>query len=487
MTGGRRAAPAPWLSVGLWPALAVLGGLAALGVVAFADSFPSITNAGPWVIAAAVVAIALFEPWIAVVSGLAVPWVIVPYFPDVPMARTTIAALVVVAVRHWFSSDGGGRLSALLMAGTGGVSLLTGYWLAEFGASPGVAFAVGYSMLLGGVAVMARAVHAVLRAIAALGVVATFAAIRATGTGISRSVVTVFDQNINGVGHACGYGLVAAVILLWSARRISVRLVWICASGVSGSGILVTGSRGALLVAVIGLASLAAHRMIVAFPIRAFLTAALGGGLFVVFSAPLQALFLRLSGRIRSSTGENLSDRRSALWYAIDQGMSHPFRGIGMGQVAQVSRMDLDSGLGLNAHNAFASVFAESGVFALAGLLLICGFALVRARAHAPSLLMPLVFAVMASGVSITWWGANGGSALAMVILGTALSCLEPSNRSGTAVPARPATPEGGSPRPASPGPARHDGPGPPGFDPAAPPALVLSVAGARAQGAEPR
>lgn len=398
------------------PALGLVGTVLVAAVV-LSFPLPSTIVLVMWLVGAIVCVLALWRPSIAIVAGMVVPWL-----GYSSLSSIAVVTMIIAIIKSWQSAKPEIRQGALLIGALGTISLLTGVWMNEPSSrTHGVALAVSYSVILGiGAALTCRHRTTITVYLIILGIVVGIAAMTTPELTTERGGVSVLGQNANGLGHITAFGLVAALTALRRTSRPIQLLAW-TAVVLDTIGLAVTGSRGALVAAVAGGVALLLHRSIVTRPARAALLSTLIVVVLVAVSGPLVSFFMQYAGREETNATSNVTARESALQYAIGQGMSHPLLGIGMGRLPEVSRLDPESGLGLNAHNAFAGIFAESGGIALLVLLAICVWALLRSRKHAPQQLMPLVVTVLASGASLQWWGATRSGSVALLILGSAL------------------------------------------------------------------
>jgi hypothetical protein len=339
-----------------------------------------------------------------------------------------IALLSLVILRTWPDAPRAGHQAALLVAAFGALSVAFGLLLAP--PVPGrisVILAVGYATALGVAAALTRISTAWFAAvIVALGVWISLAAWRTPELSANRTLA-VLGENANGVGMFAGVGVVSALVL-FKERSVPIRLLALAGAVACLVGVYVSGSRGAAVVCFVGVAVLVFGRLLrdttVGGAIRA--TGVLLAAAAVSYE--LVGWFGDVTGRVARGADVNLTARSESLSYAVEVGLQKPLSGVGLTRLSEVSRLDLSSGVGLRAHNAYAGVFAELGVVGLVPLLLLCALAVVRARQRS-SQALALVAAVLSAGISLEWWGAGQTGPLALLVLGWAVGQRHPPHR----------------------------------------------------------
>jgi hypothetical protein len=397
--------------------VAGLAAVALLGLVQPQSLLAIAVDIAPAVL---VLLLGVWRPWTAVVIAGAAP-LTAPLIGFSMLTPTLLAVLLLVIALRWRKADPNGRSGALLITLAGFVSLLVGVGFADIPSTPtlGIAEAILYACVLGVAAAIVRPDPRVIAlTVAAAGTCISLLALATPALQTARETV-VLGQNANGVGHLAALGLVAGLTALprW---RTPGGVAGLAMAVACAGGLLRSGSRGALLVAVGGVAVFLMHRLIARRPATAIATLAGVTGVLYLVTEPLLNVFVEIVGRTGSQAELNTESRTAALFYALDQGMSHPILGVGLGGLADASLSDPGSGLGLRAHNVFAGAFAETGVITLIALVAAVGMAFLRARAHSARVMLPTVTAVAISGLSLEWWGASGTGPLALLVLGSA-------------------------------------------------------------------
>jgi hypothetical protein len=228
----------------------------------------------------------------------------------------------------------------------------------------------------------------------------------------------VLGENANGVGLLCGLGVVAAASAFVAKRGTwwwTLPTVGLCLLGTAA-----TGSRGAVLACAAGIVAIFLKSRFEGPALKAVSWAILVGGSFYLLAGPLLRWFVQFSGRGEVGS-QNVDVRRESLIFAIHTGLENPLTGVGLGRLSLVSADDPESRLGLAAHNAFAGMFAESGVLTLALMGLVSVWALNQARNSAASGDFALLVAVLTAAVSFDWWGTAHVGVLAMLLIGRCL------------------------------------------------------------------
>jgi O-antigen ligase len=350
-----------------------------------------------------------------------------------------LALLALVILRTWPGAPRAGHWAALLIAAFGALTIGFGLLLAT--AVPdrlSLIIAVGYSTVLGVAAALTRMSTAWLMAvIAALGVWISMAAWQTPELAVDRTLA-LLGENANGVGMFAGVGVVSALVML-KQRSIPVRLLALGATVTCLLGVYVSGSRGAAVVCFVGVAVLLFGRLLRGRTVGGASRAAVVLLAVALLSYELVGWFGDVTGRVARGADVNLTARSESLSYALHVGSEHPLFGVGLTRLGEVSRLDLTSGAGLRAHNAYAGVFAELGAVGLVPLLLLCALAVVRSRQRSSEGLA-LVAAVLSAGISLEWWGDGGTGPLAMLVLGWAVGQVGPPEPAPRAPQSSPAT-----------------------------------------------
>jgi O-antigen ligase len=235
-----------------------------------------------------------------------------------------------------------------------GIALLAAV-IALAGATPGFAFAL--MRMLAASAATAAALSLLLAA----GIAPAFTLARQASFGKSRFVAHIADVNAAGSYYVLLLGLAAGMAASSTGRR---RHAWLIVIVVLGIGLVLTGSRSAMLAAVIT-ASGAGVWMLVRQRVgrRGWLFAALAAVVIVA-----GAVFV--SGQLR--TGSEL--RRDFALASFRMIAARPWFGVGAGRYAPLSPLAFSPWLAAtynleNAHNYFLQVCAELGLAGAAAFL----------------------------------------------------------------------------------------------------------------------
>jgi hypothetical protein len=414
------------------PAALLLAALAALGLSPQFSTFALLPVA---ILAAPALLLTLWRPPCALIIGVLIPLL------QVQSGRTTLAwgaslLLVVASARSWPNTGRKQRRLALLVALLGLGTLATGLGLAGPLAENGVLFAVVYATVASVAAAVIRPSGTTVAFIMCCpGTVITLVCLFGSNMSTDRRSM-VLGENANGVGFLAAIGLVAGLTLIGRSTK-TIAGFGFTAAFICTVGVAVSASRGALLAAVGGVAALVLARVIASRWTWATLACAGVTGLLIITAGPVSHLFVEYAGRPSDRAQASYDAREFMVGYAIEQGLSHPLLGVGLGRLADVSVADPESRVMLRAHNAFAGVFAESGLVVLALLLAVCLAAFLSARKYDARRLLPLVTVVVVTGFSLEWWGAGSTGAAAMLILGSALGLgmAQPRTRSGAQPP----------------------------------------------------
>ena len=133
---------------------------------------------------------------------------------------------------------------------------------------------------------------------------------------------------------------------------------------------------------------------------------------------------ITVDGKIDLTYGLGLRGRVAG--FALDQTWHHPFTGIGLGRLSDLTVDDPGLGIEISAHNTYLGLLAACGVFAGGLLIALVALALLRARAGATISLLPLVVVVAASGVTLEWYGTVILGPLCFTVLAVAAACAVP-------------------------------------------------------------
>ena len=166
---------------------------------------------------------------------------------------------------------------------------------------------------------------------------------------------------------------------------------------------VLSGSRAALLCVACSAAVLVLRRWLRDSPLKVAMVS-LGGLAAVFLIGPLvTGRFLAAAGRDMSVT-HGLGLRGRIAEFALDETWHHPFTGIGLGRLSELMAEDPRLGIEISAHDTYLGLLAACGLVAGGLLLALVAFALVRTRPASTTTLLPLVVAVVISGVALEWW-----------------------------------------------------------------------------------
>ncbi|HYN95248.1 MAG TPA: O-antigen ligase family protein [Pilimelia sp.] len=174
--------------------------------------------------------------------------------------------------------------------------------------------------------------------------------------------LTAEDLNPNAIGHASALTTVILTGVFVATRRA----VWLVLAGPPVLLLVATQSRGAMVVLGVGWGVL--WLLGRAGPIRVA-AVAFGTVGAVLLTQPLQAAMGMLLSR-RDASHLDATIRLDLVRLGIELAMAHPLTGVGYRQFSVYSGEAL--GIPLNAHNEYVRIAAESGLVALALLLMIC-------------------------------------------------------------------------------------------------------------------
>lgn len=331
------------------------------------------------------------------------------------------------AVRSWPDSSLRSRRAAGFILLLGSLTVLIGIVLAQnAGPSRGQGLAVVYATAVGMAAALGAQGFAVIGA--CLWSAALPMAVIAYGSPALRidRTMAVLGENANGVGTVSALGFVAAVAMVRSAP-LYLRVVALPVAVVCLAGVLVSGSRGALAVVLAGgvtalvwsTSARAGGRRIVGLVVAA--------GIAFLYTEPLFDRFLVFAGRSVLVGDPALDSRLSLLPFALEQGLSHPLRGVGLGQLGTVGASFAGYRVDQRAHNVYVGAFAETGIIISVLLIIVSALALRRAWAWARVTGLPLAVAAVMVGMSLEWWGSGVVGPVVMLVIGACLGVSGPS------------------------------------------------------------
>lgn len=256
------------------------------------------------------------------------------------------------------------------------------------------------AVLAAAVAVAAPRLRWLLVALAWPPISAVIYLARHTDVVESRGDALHLGENANSLGALAALVVVLAAAAVWSHRILFVPAMALGA--VASIAVLNSGSRGAVVVAVVGtvvsLASGVWRRSIG----KAFWVTLLLGLLGWQFGQIILASALRRVGR-SVGVGEGFDERGRILEFALQVGYDHPLAGVGFGTLEGLSVASPEVRLQLSAHNAFAGVFAALGVPGVVMFVTLFFLALRRSSARSPGILFPLALVAVAASASIEW------------------------------------------------------------------------------------
>lgn len=182
--------------------------------------------------------------------------------------------------------------------------------------------------------------------------------------------------NANDLGSILALGIPIAWWLASEGRRGSrtLALLNLIYPFAAIFGIVLSASRGPLLVSVPGILLIVSSFRRVGTKQRLFLCVIAAIGLAGASRLDLEGQLNRLSTIQKSITDDGMNERRGLWLAALDVFMDHPFRGIGFGAfpaVAGAYGFKLDEMFTPVVHNTFLSILSEAGLVGLALLLTI--------------------------------------------------------------------------------------------------------------------
>lgn len=257
------------------------------------------------------------------------------------------------------------------------------------------------------------------RCLAAVGALISWAGAGAEALATSRGSA-VLGLNANGIGLIAAFGLTAALTNVLRDDRRWLFLYVPCALACT-YGLLAARSRGSWLLVGIALVAFFLYRYISKGGIAGLAGLLVFGGI-VAYAAPKIFDYLSVAtGRFQAGADQNIGVRQDALLFSLQEGWRHPFAGVGLNAMDIVA---IDAGTefgGLRAHNLYAGVFGETGLFTLLALLILCLEAVRRSRVHDRAS-FALVCLALASGVTVLWWPSTLMASIELLVLGWASS-----------------------------------------------------------------
>ncbi len=366
------------------------------------------------------------RPSTATYLGFAAAVLALSYDPQV-VRRSGTVLLALGLVVGWRAAEARRRQVTLLLLALLGVSLLTGALIAPPAVfKEGTALALTYAVLQGANAALhhfpTRHLQLLLMAWGCAASVPML--VHPPGTE-ARFGALAFGENANTLGLLAALGAVAAASWAWDPEGASwwwtIPVIALC-----GYGVVLSGSRAALLCAACSVAVLILRRWLRDSP-RKVAMVSLGGLAAVFLIGPLvTGTFLAAAGRDMSVT-HGLGLRGHIAEFALDETWHHPFTGIGLGRLSELTTADPRLGIEISAHNTYLGLLAACGIVAGALLLALVVIALVRTRLASTTGLLPLVVSVVLSGVALEWYGTNTIGPLCFSVLAMAAACTAPS------------------------------------------------------------
>lgn len=330
------------------------------------------------------------------------------------------------ALRSWPDSSLRSRRAAGLILMLGSLTVLIGIVLAEnAGPTQGQGLAVLYATAVGMAAALGTPGFAVIGV--CLWSLALPMAVIAYGSSALRidRTTAVLGENANGVGVASALGFVAAVVLMRAAppllRMLAFPVALVCCTGV-----LVSGSRGALAVVLAGSVTVLVWPRSVRASGRRIVGLVVTAGVALFYAEPLFDRFLTFAGRSVLVGASPLDSRVSLLPFAFEQGVAHPLLGVGLAQLGNVGATVSGYRGDQRAHNVYIGAFAETGIIIAVLLIIVSALALRRAWACARVTGLPLAVAAVTVGMSLEWWGSGVIGPAVMLVLGACLGVSQP-------------------------------------------------------------
>ena len=377
---------------------------------------------------AVVVALAVLattRPWTATYLGFAATALAVTYDPQV-VRRIGTLLLAVGLIAGWRLADARGRQVALLLLALLGVSILTGVVLtppALF--KEGTALALTYGVLQGANAALHRfPVRHLLLLLMAWGCVASVPMLVDPPGTQARFGVLAFGENANTLGLLASLGAVAAAA--WAKEASAGSWWWtIPVVALCGYGVVLSGSRAALLCVACSAAVIAFARWLRESPVKVAIVAFVGLVAVFLIGPLVTNFFLAAAGRDMSVT-HGLGLRGRIAEFALDETWHHPLTGIGLGRLSELTTADPRLGIEISAHNTYLGLLAACGVVAGALLLALVVLSIVRTRLAATTTLLPLAVTVVVSGIALEWYGTTTIGPLCFSVLAMAAACAVP-------------------------------------------------------------
>ncbi|MGB0243513.1 MAG: O-antigen ligase family protein, partial [Candidatus Nanopelagicales bacterium] len=222
--------------------------------------------------------------------------------------------------------------------------------------------------------------------------------ILSTPTLVVDRTQTVWGENANGAGFVVIVGIVATASLSIGRSRLVLALALPAIAYMTVAAIT-TGSRGSLIAGIAAALAYGLRGPLLRGGFRATFGALAGACGALIVAGPAMSWLIANSGRDAAGSADNLDSRRLALTEALRTAADHPLVGVGLGNLASVSSVNLRS------HNVLAGMAAESGLLVVALFLGLILMALRRLRSTPES--FPLLVCVLVASVAIEWWGAG--------------------------------------------------------------------------------
>lgn len=373
-------------------------------------------------VGAALAALMVMRPRMALWSGLALPAVQAFYSP--PLLRLVVlGALFVGVVLGWKQASKFHReLICYLWLGVS-FTLLIGWLLAvDPSGAEGVVVNMLYATMVASIAVIYRMTGPEWRIyVMAWG---TLVSVWLTAHQVvvsGRTGALYVGENANALGMFAALGLVGSIGLIVGGRNRTVHILTAVPIGaLCASGMVSSASRGALLVAAAGVVVQFAAPALRHSRMRALgAVALLGVGTYWI-AMPVLTWFLAKAGRKIDAT-TNFDAREQILRRSFQMGIDHPLWGVGFGNL-QVN--DLGTSGSVSSHNAYVGLFAAAGILPIIFLGILVFTALSKARVSSEHDLLPLLVAALVIGFTLDWipTAKLGPLVLGLIVCAAALS-----------------------------------------------------------------
>ena len=362
--GSRRVAPCQQVDtvVRVTQALWVVGVIA----VATAAGLAAVSQLGSIVaLSFAGIALALWKPRTTLLAVIPVAMWPAGEISGIPVGYAAVALVSVsVLLRHLPRWSGLGLPGAIIV-------LLVALMITSFVVNPQTRIVTPIearnhliATVLGFLLILATAIvnpdrRAALRIVALSGM-ASSGYLIATGTATAGRL-SAEELNENGVGHVGAIALVCAIALLMESGHTR----WLVVSVLPALLVLLSQSRGAVLIVAVGLFVLWS----VGRSSRTKILASAFAPFAIVLAWPLIGAAIELLFSRRTLRYASTTDRVDLLQLAAETVIQYPILGIGWRRFPEESLAQL--GTALNTHNEYARLAAESGAIALALFLLL--------------------------------------------------------------------------------------------------------------------